>query len=422
MVEWVFYLNNAGVDLVECLNKTRGKDHAPVVQNQRTTHFPNMAKRLAMQAPDPPIVGLKNLTEGEEADLWGPSHPEAGQLRAAALEMLSKIDHVKAGTLALDYAVRSVDQLVEPARMEALAKEQWASAVEGAVKDFVAVYDKQYLHSDKIIEPFSRLNLEILNLLDPNIPGLNEALQALRWVSRWPAKVVLTLGRRVVKMVLGGNESVNEEKLAPEFKAYADAHTVVLNRLGSLIDRSTGSPRHHPFWDALSTAWTEELHALSEQMGELVKRHMTETDLDIKRAAKEIRNRLEDQPWLLNALRGARVTANVSGARVGFLVPVKGGIVYDLIEELLLAPAIVGSVEAATTEAVEGFLTSCKQRLVEKLLNEARTIGAQLYREPLQKIADAAMKKTGTLGVGKDVIERLPAALRELQEQVVDKV
>ena len=47
---------------------------------------------------------------------------------------------------------------------------------------------------------------------------------------------------------------------------------------------------------------------------------------------------------------------------------------------------------------------------------DARTIGAQLYREPLQAIADTAMQKTGTLGISKDVVERLPVALRQLQE------
>ena len=85
--------------------------------------------------------------------------------------------------------------------MEAMAKQEWATAVEGLhVKDFVLVYERQYLHSDKVIEPFTRLNLEILSLLDPKLPGLNETLQALRWVARWPAKLVLAAGRRVIRV------------------------------------------------------------------------------------------------------------------------------------------------------------------------------------------------------------------------------
>jgi hypothetical protein len=60
--------------------------------------------------------------------------------------------------------------------MEAVAIEQWATAVESAVSYFVTVYRQEYLESQTVIEPFSRLNLEILNLLDPNIPGLKEFL------------------------------------------------------------------------------------------------------------------------------------------------------------------------------------------------------------------------------------------------------
>ena len=105
----------------------------------------------------------------------------------------------------------------------------------------------------------------------------------------------------------------------------------------------------------------------SQHLGKLVERHMTETENDIKKAAKEIRAKLEEHPVLLRTPRAcARVTANVTGALVGFLVPVKGGIVYDLIEELLLAPAIVGSVEAATTGRRRGLRQQLQTRACPK--------------------------------------------------------
>ena len=52
MVEWVFCLDNAGIGLVECINKTRtAKTIAAVIEeNQRTTHFPSMAKRLGLKS------------------------------------------------------------------------------------------------------------------------------------------------------------------------------------------------------------------------------------------------------------------------------------------------------------------------------------------------------------------------------------
>jgi hypothetical protein len=397
-----------------------------VIQNQRTKHFPRVAKALGIQAPEPAIVGLRYLTDGQEEDLWGPNHAEAAQLRTAVLERLSRTDGTNGAAYdALQFVVRRIDTLLEPALMEVLAKEQWETAVESGVTNFALVYEKEYLQSEKVIEPFSRLNLEILNLLDPDIKGLKETLQALRWITRWPTKLILVIGRHVLvigRQVFNGvvgpsTEDSQEEKLPPEFKAYKDAHEVVLNQLTSLIDRYTGAPRHHPFWDALSGAWTKELKPLSEHLSELAKDHMAETDQAIKHTAREIYEKLREQPVLLNTLRTAKVTANVAGVLVGFVLP-HHGMVYDLLEEALIAPLLLAGVEATTVGAIGSFLRSRKTELVEKLKAAARTTAAQLYRDPLMRIAVAAIEKTGTLGIDKELVKRLAATLVQIQAQL----
>ena len=417
LIEWVFLLHDAGIDIVECLNKTRRHEPRVVIEHQETTHFPEMARQLGMPAPTLPIVSLRHLTEGEEHALWGPEHPEAAQLRDTALEILARTDRVHASTQALSFVSQRIDWLLEPARMEVVAQEQWAAAVEAAVQDFVTLYAQGYLQSDQVIEPFSRLNLTILTLLDPNIPGLDQALQVLRWVTRWPSRLVLAIGRQVLSVMLGRG-APEADKLPPELKAYSEAHTVALSRLGALIDSARQAPRHHPFWDTLNTAWTEALKSLSERFGEYIQNHMIETDNAIRQMAQEIYEQLQQRPVLLHTLRGVRVTANVGGALVGFILPFHGGIVHDLLEELVIAPALVTGVEAVTTGAVASFVRNRKAQLVEKLQQDARTIAAQLYREPLLGIAYAAMQKTGTLGVPQDVLHQLPTLLTQLHTQL----
>jgi hypothetical protein len=417
LLEWVFLLHDAGIDLVECLNKTRRRDQESVMAHQRHTHFPAMARQLGLPTPDPPIVGLRYLVEGEEHDLWGPEHPEAAQLRATALEVLARTDRAHASAKALTFVTRHADRLLEPAWMEVRATEQWTAAVEAAVQDFVTVYAQAYLPSDQVIEPFSRLNLAILALLDPNIPGLRQALHLLRWVTRWPARLVLAIGRQVLSIMLSGGEPA-ADTLPPELQAYSEAHTVVLSRLGALIESASQAPRHHPFWDALRAAWTAELKPLSERFGAHIRRHMVRTEHEITQAAQEIYAQLQQRPFLLHTLRSVRVTANVGGVLVGFLLPVHGGLVHDLLEELVIAPALVTGVEAATTGAVASFVRGRRQHLVEQLLDDARTAAVQLYRDPLLRIAHAAMRQTGTLGVGKDLLERLPATLTQLHAQL----
>jgi len=419
LIEWVFLLHDAGIDVVECLNKTRRRDQERVIAHQRRTHVPEMARQLGLPAPDPPIVGLRYLLEGEDHDLWGPDHPEAVQLRATALEMLARTDRAQAGAKALTFVTRHVDRLLEPAWMEVRATEQWAAAVAVAVQDFVTVYAQAYLPSHQVIEPFSRLNLAILALLDPNIPGLHQALHLLRWVTRWPARLVLAIGRQVLSVMLSGGEA-EADTLPPELHAYSEAHMVVLSRLGALIESASQAPRHHPFWEVLRATWTAELKPLSERFGEYIQRHMVRTEHEITQAAQDIYAQLQQRPFLLNTLRSVRVTANVGGVLVGFLLPVHGGLVQDLLEELVIAPALVTGVEAATTGAVASFVSGRRTQLIEKLLDDARTAAVQLYYTPLLRIAQAAIQQTSTLGVGKDILARLPATLAQLQAQLAN--
>jgi hypothetical protein len=164
LIEWIFLLHEAGIDFVECLNKTRRREQRAVIMHQRTVHFPAMARQLDIAAPDPPVVGLRYLVEGEEHDLWGPDHPEAGHLRHAALALLAAADHTRAGAKALAFVARSLDQLLEPARMEVFATEQWAAAIEAAVQTFVAVYEQEYLQSEQVIEPLHKVLVDTPDL------------------------------------------------------------------------------------------------------------------------------------------------------------------------------------------------------------------------------------------------------------------
>ena len=145
---------------------------------------------------------------------------------------------------------------------------------------------------------------------------------------------------------------------------------------------------------------------------------MAETDAEVKKTAREIYQALEQQPFLLNALRSVRVTANVAGAVLGFVVPHGSGIVLDLLEEAVLVPLLMTGVEAATAGAVESFVSDRRRRLVEKLRRDARSIAVELYRDPLLEIANIVMTKTGALGVGKETLERLPRVLKQLHSQL----
>jgi hypothetical protein len=304
--------------------------------------------------------------------------------------------------------------------MENAAQQNWATEVKVAVAEFVDVYDKKYLTSEKVIEPFNRLNLAILEELDPNFPGLKQAMSTIRWVTRWPSMLLIKAGRRMIRYAFSNGEAGAEKKPAPEFQAYNAAHQRLLNRLSDVIEKERSALRHHPFWESLAQAWQDEQERLATEFGEAISDHMKRTEAEIKSAAKDIFAKLKDRPTTLNLLKGARFAANVGGALVGFVLPIKGGIVYDFLEEAIVAPALMTATEAATTAVVENFVTHRKDQLVDKLMRDARVIAKNLYFDPLCAVAELAMERAGSIGVDQEILDRLPANLQQAKKQLAE--
>lgn len=419
LVEWFLLLHSTGIDTLECLNRTAKRDQAAVIDSQKKRILPRAAAALGLPPPpDPHVVGLKFMVDGEEEDLWNTQlHPEAGRLREQVLKLAARDSRAQAAARTLDFVAAHLGRLLEPARIETEAITGWAAEVDSAIKLFAETYEKEYLTSEKTIDPISRLNVQILELLNPNIPGLQQTLRALSWAARWPAKITIKAAGHIYQMVTSATQKNGEPPAPKELVAYADAHTAVLTRLAKVIDAARAQPRYHPFWDALDEAWRGEFTALNDKFNKLIEQHMRETDRAIVETASQIINSLRARPNLLKTLQTARVAATVGGIAVSFTL-VHGGIVYDLLEESILGPMMAVGVDAATQGAIATFVKKCKADLIDKLRQDARTNAATLYGDAVGRIADLAKERAGTLGVDPVVMKQLPEYLKRVKRDI----
>ena len=170
LVEWLFELADAGIPIIECLNKTSKQNRPLVIQKQAEDVLPAVSRRLGLPPPRLRVVALRYMTDGEEADLWGADHPEAAELRQATLASLPPLGDMAQAKSALRSVLRRVERVLEPARMELSVRDTWNAAVRTAVAAFVASYENEYLNSSSVIDPFKKLNAELLELLNPDIP------------------------------------------------------------------------------------------------------------------------------------------------------------------------------------------------------------------------------------------------------------
>lgn len=416
LVEWAFDLHDAGIPILECLNKTPAKDRQLVMRRQAADVFPAMAKRLALAAPALPVVALRYMTAGEEPDLWGDAHPEAEELRSAALANLPSPTNTAQAQLTLRSVRRRVERVLGPAREELAVQAVWKATVAAAVAAFIAAYDNQYLSGGSVVNPFKKLNAELLELLNPDIPHLGQVIRGLRAVQRIPTDFLKAVWRRGALLVSQTGEG--DAQLAPGLRAYAAAHQALLMSLSERIEIERKLPRHHRFWDRLAENWDDQVARLAEEFSRTTLAHMERTDAEVRLAAQDILQALRQRPAVLALLKAARISTDIGGLLIGFAIPGHGGLVHDLLQDIVIAPAMLGATGFAADYAVEGYVAQRRNQVIDKLRADAREMATTLYTMPLGAIGDAAMASIGTLGLAQGLLDRLPANLLLLENQV----
>lgn len=406
LVEWLFDLSEAGIPILGCLNKTSRRDRPVVLRKQEQDILPAVAQRLGRPVPQIRMLALRTMTEGEEADLWSDAHAEATELRAAAFAAVAMVDEPARSRQALRMVDGRIGAVLGPARGELRVRAAWVEAVGNAVGAFVGTYEDEYLTSDSVIEPFTKLNVQLLELLNPNIPGLTDVMRALRRIRQLPLEV-LRIGWR---LVADRGAAAKEAALAPELRAYAHAHRALLRAVHDTIAAERAHSAHHVFWDRLAAAWEERAVALAEAFRRAAERHMEQTDAEIRSAAADILRALEQRPTVLRALRTVRLSTELGGLAVSFVLPGHGSLGHDL----LIAPLVMGATGAAADYAVEGYVSQRRARIVEKLRTDARAIATQLYAEPLHALGTEVMAAIGAIGVPAALLDRLEDNLRRL--------
>jgi hypothetical protein len=412
LVEWVFDISEAGIPVLGCLNKTSRRDRELVLRKQEDDILPAMAARSGRPIPQLPMLTLRYLTDGEDSDLWGPDHAEAAILREAALQAAGERDDRARGRTALQAVRRLTDQVLAPALAEVDVREAWTATVGQAVAEFVSIYEDEYLTGETVIDPFTKLNVQLLELLNPNIPGLTEVMRGLRRIRQLPADI-LRLGWRLVV-----DRSNKEAELAPELRAYANAHRGLIRAVHEVIEEERAEPRHHLFWDRLAAAWPDQATRLAEDFERATERHIERTDAEIRAAARDILKALEARPGILRLLRTVRLSTEMGGLLIGFAIPGHGDIGHDLLDRVVIAPLMMSATGAAADYAVEGYVAQRRAEIVDKLRADAREIATSLYATPLQAIGDEVMRQIGSLGLDAALLERLPANLAALEQAV----
>jgi hypothetical protein len=416
ILAWVVLLAEAGTPLVGCLNMTPRYQQADILASHQQA-LATVARRSHRPVPDLDMVAFP-LVDAQTSDdvcaMLGEPHVASGQtLRQNICRLaFSSSHHAARVAQAMGFITAHLPTLLEPAQAELEAMAQWETAVASGLERFGQDYRKYYLDNPQRYDAFARVSVEILSLLNPPIPGLQEAIRTVRVVLSLPARLIMFIARKAWQFTWGGSPVADPESTVPaEVQTYTEAHAHFLHGLARLIQEQRGQPRHHPFWDELDDGWDEHMHTLQTDFHTQLTAHEQQTQQRIKDTAAEIFHELEKRPAVLNSLRASRLV----GDAAAILVSVKTGGAGDILHDILLAPAMLAVLEAISRGITEGYVAHRKLELRDALLHDNRQFVNQVYRPLLLRLSEHAVQQTGFLHLDADVIRHLPLRLEALR-------
>jgi len=339
-------LLQAGKPVVVVLTKMKEADAETLV-----AHFQQTVVR---QLP-PGVVGILPIPYLTLAQLAQASQL-AARYRIPLLNQVAVLGGNPASTRlrtaqgAINFLLRTHEQLLAVARQDLHALESWQALVRGGQEDFNQRYQREYLATEKF-SGFDEALVRLMELLE--LPGVGRVISGTLAVLRWPFQALAGLVSKAM--------SRPEIATRPEVPVLEEAFAGWLDLL-----RKEAAHRHgsHPLWNYIAHGFHDG--GLAELSHERFQQRLRDFQLslasEVERTARDIYERLEKNPAMLYTLRGTKLTLDV-GVIAGTVVT--AGLHY-LYLVLLVAPVSHQLVQLLGKGYVDGQreLTRHRQQLL----------------------------------------------------------
>jgi len=372
-----------GQPTVICLNKLNAGSGETLSRSLREKW------RMARQDEPAPIAVLPWI-EGIEGEL----PVEAGrELLGLLAKACGKVDRRRAGQRSRRLMQAHWSDWLAPIREELAAQTEWNGLVDTALNDALLIYRRDFLDHPHHYETFQLALAELLTLLE--IPGLAGGMVAARKIITWPARQLSRLGKSLrSKENLGQETAILKRTLEHLFIQLGQA----------LLEKSSGDAAGQSFWRELGVLLREERKIGELQRAAAIASHVHDFQPEIERTARQLHDKLREQPAVLNALRATRVTADA--AALGLALHTGGIGVQDFI----IAPAILSVTSLLAESALGHYLHKAEAELKERQYQETKRLFDESLRPVLQGLPQR-LKGEGRFNIPQTLVDSAEAAL-----------
>lgn len=236
----------------------------------------------------------------------------------------------------------------QPLRAEHEIYNQWQKLVEKTLSQTLENYQRDYLNHPHHYETFKQAIAELLLLLE--IPIFAKAMLFVRN----PFKKL----RRFFK-----NHPTHLATSSNEMNVLAQ----LLNHILIELAHELLSKNSHEMWREISDALRENRAILLSEFHDSTQSYHQNFQQDVELAAQGLYQQLQEQPLVLNAMRGARITAD---AAMVALTLYTGGIG---LHDLAIAPAILMLTHFLTESAIGGYMKKVESDLKTQQFEAVKT-------------------------------------------------
>lgn len=245
-----------------------------------------------------------------------------------------------------------------PLRVEHEIYHQWQKLVEETLSQTLKNYQRDYLNHPHHYETFKQAVAELLLLLE--IPVLAKAMLFVR------------NPLRKLRGLFGKSKS-DFSKSSNEMNVLAQ----LLNHTLTELAHELLSKNNHAMWREISDVLRDNRPALLAQFHDSTQNYHQNFQQDVELAAQGLYQKLQEQPLVLNALRGARITAD---AAMVALTLYTGGIG---LHDLAIAPAILMLTNFLTESAIGSYMKKVESDLK---LQQFEAVKTQVFAPLSQRL------------------------------------
>ena len=271
-------------------------------------------------------------------------------------DLVRKVEHKKQLRSEHELLQKHWQTWLAPIISEHHVLNDWQLMIEGAIKEALTSYERDYLNHPHHYETFQQALAELLTLLE--VPGFSGVLAGARKVLTWPVRKIMNLGNKRAHLADSSQEIILLNQIAEH---------LLIQLADNLLD-SAEEGSQKLLWKEFSQLLRKQRHLILQAFSDSVQAYHVAFQQDVEKAAQRLYHKLQEQPFVLNSLRATRVTTDA--AAIALTLQMGGIGLHDLI----FAPAMLTITSLLTESAIGSYMHKVEYELKQHQLATVKKI------------------------------------------------